>query len=274
MVIDPSALPQEGDGILRRRPPVVRPAGQGRQLPGRRLPGLRRRRRATPRWTGGSTCPRTGPHDKARREKCHVPPEVKFQEKWRIALDLLDRSLPGSAPRLGRRRRRVRPGRRVPRRAASRAGALRAGRAVQHHGPRPGAAAPAAASRPAWAASARCRSRRVDDWAKSQPESRWERLTVRDGGEGAAGGRCDDGAGPGQAGAADRAGGAAGGDADRRRVADRLRAEQRRPRGPAGRGGPVPSVSGTGSRRCSRPARARRGWITTRCAVGWVGITT
>ena len=33
--------------------------------------------------------------DPARREKCHVPPEVKFQEKWQIALDLLDRSLPG-----------------------------------------------------------------------------------------------------------------------------------------------------------------------------------
>ena len=33
--------------------------------------------------------------DEARREKCHVPPEVEFQEKWRIALDLLDRSLPG-----------------------------------------------------------------------------------------------------------------------------------------------------------------------------------
>ena len=33
--------------------------------------------------------------DKVRRKKCHVPPGVKFQEKWRIALDLLDRSLPG-----------------------------------------------------------------------------------------------------------------------------------------------------------------------------------
>src|SRR5436305_8340422 len=30
-----------------------------------------------------------------RRQKCHVPPEVEFQEKWPIALDLLDRSLPG-----------------------------------------------------------------------------------------------------------------------------------------------------------------------------------
>ena len=35
--------------------------------------------------------------DDARREKCHVPDEVKFQERWRIALDLLDRSLTGLA---------------------------------------------------------------------------------------------------------------------------------------------------------------------------------
>ena len=33
--------------------------------------------------------------DEARRAKCHVPPAIEFQEKWRIALDLLDRSLPG-----------------------------------------------------------------------------------------------------------------------------------------------------------------------------------
>src|SRR5262249_47256935 len=35
--------------------------------------------------------------DKARRAKCHVPPEVAFREKWQIALELLDRSLPGLA---------------------------------------------------------------------------------------------------------------------------------------------------------------------------------
>ena len=92
--------------------------------------------------------------------------------------------------------------------------------------------------------------------------------------EGAAGGRCDDGAGPGQAGRPDRAGGAAGGDPAGRRVADRLRLEQRRPRGPPGRSWSAPSGSGTGSRRCSRPARARSGWITTRSGVGWAGITT
>src|SRR4051794_24644620 len=33
--------------------------------------------------------------DSARREKCHVPKAVQFQEKWQIALALLDRSLPG-----------------------------------------------------------------------------------------------------------------------------------------------------------------------------------
>ena len=35
--------------------------------------------------------------DEARREKCHIPPEVAFREKWQIALELLDRSLPGLA---------------------------------------------------------------------------------------------------------------------------------------------------------------------------------
>jgi len=36
--------------------------------------------------------PREWAEDDERREKCHVPKEVKFQEGWRIALDLLDRS--------------------------------------------------------------------------------------------------------------------------------------------------------------------------------------
>ena len=33
-------------------------------------------------------------NDKARLDKCHVPEDVKFQEKWRIALDLIERSSP------------------------------------------------------------------------------------------------------------------------------------------------------------------------------------
>src|SRR5262245_54268620 len=38
--------------------------------------------------------------DAGRREKCHVPEGVVFQEKWRIAEDLLKRCR-GPAPRLG-----------------------------------------------------------------------------------------------------------------------------------------------------------------------------
>jgi SRSO17 transposase len=42
--------------------------------------------------------PRDWAEDPQRRRRCHVPEEVAFQESWRIALDLLDRSraeLPG-----------------------------------------------------------------------------------------------------------------------------------------------------------------------------------
>ncbi len=94
VVIDPSSFPQEGNRILRRRPPVVGPAGKGRQLPGRRLPRLRRLERLRP-LDRRLYLPEDWAEDDARREKCHVPPEIKFQGKWRIALDLLDRTLPG-----------------------------------------------------------------------------------------------------------------------------------------------------------------------------------
>ena len=92
------------------------------------------------------------------------PREVPRPAGGRVPGEVADRAGPAGpeparpAPRLDRRRRRVRPGRRVPRRVAPTHGALRPGRAVQHHGARPGAASPAAARRPASAASARCRS--------------------------------------------------------------------------------------------------------------------
>src|SRR5262249_34011559 len=38
--------------------------------------------------------PREGAEDDRRREQGHVPPEVVFQESWRIGLDLLDRCGP------------------------------------------------------------------------------------------------------------------------------------------------------------------------------------
>jgi SRSO17 transposase len=121
--------------------------------------------------------------DESRREKCHVPPDVKFQEKWRIALDLLDRSLPGlphgwivGDDELGRaaefraalRRRKDRyvlgvpcdtlvrdPERRRPRRR-------HAGRGRKREVP----------------------FRRADAWAAGQPGSRWERIEVRPGEKG------------------------------------------------------------------------------------------
>jgi hypothetical protein len=127
--------------------------------------------------------PKDWADDSARREKCHVPPEIEFQEKWQIALDLLDRSLPDlphgwivgddefgrvSAFRAALRERRERYvldvpcntlvrdlERRRPRRR-------RAGRGRKREVP----------------------FQRVDVWAKGQPESRWVRLTVRDGEKG------------------------------------------------------------------------------------------
>ncbi len=57
----PVGLPQERGGVGRGAAAVVRPARQDRQLPGGRLPRLRRRRRARGWSMSGSTCPRSGP---------------------------------------------------------------------------------------------------------------------------------------------------------------------------------------------------------------------
>ncbi len=121
--------------------------------------------------------------DEARREKCHVPPGVVFQEKWQITLDLLDRSLPGlphgwivGDDELGRpaefraalRRREERYVLDVPCNTLIRD--LERRRPRRRH-------------------AGRGRKRevpfqRVDVWASSQPESRWERITVRPGEKG------------------------------------------------------------------------------------------
>jgi SRSO17 transposase len=121
--------------------------------------------------------------DAARRAKCHVPPEVKFQEVWRIALDLLDRSLPGlphgwiaGDDELGR---------------ASRFRAALRGRTERYvlDVPCNTAIRDLERRRPPRKKAGVGRRRevpfaRADAWAASQPVSRWERITVRDGEKG------------------------------------------------------------------------------------------
>jgi SRSO17 transposase len=121
--------------------------------------------------------------DAARRAKCHVPPEVESREKWQIALDLLDRSLPGLPH--GWITGDDEFGRPAEFRAALR---LRKERYVldvpcnttvrdleRRRPPRKRAGVGRKREVP---------FRRADRWAASQHESRWERITVRDGEKG------------------------------------------------------------------------------------------
>jgi SRSO17 transposase len=121
--------------------------------------------------------------DEARREKCHVPEEVEFQETWRIALDLLDRSLPGlphawivGDDELGRA-------------SEFRAALRRRGERYVLDVPCNTAVRDLERRRPPRKKAGVGRRRevpfvRADAWAARQPESRWERITVRDGEKG------------------------------------------------------------------------------------------
>ena len=124
--------------------------------------------------------PKAWADDAERREKCHVPEGVEFQESWRIAVDLLERcrkDLPHAwvvgDDELGR--------------PAEFRGWFR------RHGERYVLDVPCNTSvrdlecrRPRRRRAGRGRKRevpfcRVDAWAARQPDSRWTRLTVRDG---------------------------------------------------------------------------------------------
>ena len=117
--------------------------------------------------------------DTVRRKKCHVPPTIKFREKWQIALDLLGRSLPDlphgwiagddefgrvSQFRAELRSRKERYILDVPCNTLVRD-------LQKRRPPRKQAGVGRKREVP---------FQRVDDWANSQPPSRWERLTVRD----------------------------------------------------------------------------------------------
>jgi SRSO17 transposase len=121
--------------------------------------------------------------DEARRVKCHVPPEVAFREKWQIALELLDRSLPGLAH-----------GWVAGDDEFGRASGFRA--ALRQREERYVLDVPCNTTvrdlerrRPPRERAGVGRKRavafvRADSWAASQPESRWERIEVRDGEKG------------------------------------------------------------------------------------------
>jgi SRSO17 transposase len=182
VVIDPSAFPKKG----------TQSCGVGRQWCGRQgkvdncQVGVFLAYAATAGYAPLDRrlyLPKDWTKDEVRREKCHVPQAIKFQEKWQIALDLLDRSLPGlphgwivgddefgraSEFRAALRQRRERYVLDVPCNTLIRD--LRRRRPRRRH-------------------AGRGRKRevpfqRVDVWAKSQPESRWVRVTVRDGEKG------------------------------------------------------------------------------------------
>ena len=120
--------------------------------------------------------PREWAEDDKRREDTHVPPEVTFQESWRIGLTLLERSA-GAVPfawvagddELGR--------------ASAFRAALRerqwryvldvpCNTLVRELAEEPASGR----RRPPW--------RRVEDWARLQPASRWRRLMVGVGSKG------------------------------------------------------------------------------------------
>lgn len=121
--------------------------------------------------------------DAARREKCHVPLEIPFQEKWRIALDLLDRSLPGlphgwivGDDEFGRVADFRAALRRRPERYVLDVPCDTTVRDLEQRRPRR-----------RHAGRGRKREvpfRRADAWAASQANSRWERITVRGGEKG------------------------------------------------------------------------------------------
>lgn len=114
--------------------------------------------------------------DGKRRKKCHVPKEVTFQERWRIGLDLLDRSGPdvpfgwvagddefgrASAFRAALRQRRLRYVLDIPSNTLIR---------DLDETPGPGQ------RRPPW--------RRVDEWAQAQPAARWHKVDLGPGAKG------------------------------------------------------------------------------------------
>ena len=121
--------------------------------------------------------------DRVRREECHVPKEVKFQERWRMALAMLDRhgaSVPHGAVAADDEFGRV---------EAFRAGLRERQEAYVLDGPCSTPVRDLQARRPPRRAGQKTRRRevpfrRVDQWAAAQRADRWQEFTVQDGTKG------------------------------------------------------------------------------------------
>jgi SRSO17 transposase len=127
--------------------------------------------------------PKAWAGDRVRREECHVPKEVKFQERWRMALAMLDRyaaSVPHAAVAADDEFGRV---------EAFRAGLRQRRQAYVLDVPCNTSVRDLQARRPPRRAGNRTRRRqvpfqRVDHWAASQRADRWQDFTVQDGTKG------------------------------------------------------------------------------------------
>ena len=183
IVLDPSGFPKKGEDSCGVARDVVRPAGQEGQLPARRLPGLRLVPGARPAGPPALPAPGLG-------RRPGPPRGLPRPRGGGLPQDLGDRRRPAGpqrgrgAARLGRGRRRVRPGLGVPRPAARRGeryvldvpcnttirdleGRRRRRRKPGRHGKK-----------------REVPFRRVDAWAADLPADRWTRLTIRDGDKG------------------------------------------------------------------------------------------
>ena len=88
IAFDLSSFPKRGRHSVGEAP-VVWPPGQGRQLPGRGLHGVR-----LPRDHAlldfRLSLPQEWAWDAQRRQACHVPPEVQYQTRQAQCLEMLD----------------------------------------------------------------------------------------------------------------------------------------------------------------------------------------
>jgi SRSO17 transposase len=124
--------------------------------------------------------PKDWADDPGRRARCHVPESVKFQESWRIAVDLLERcrkDLPHAW---------VAGDDEMGRPAAFRAWLRRHGERYILDVPCNTSVRDLEVRRPRRRRAGRGRKRevpfrRADTWAARQPEGRWTRLTIGDG---------------------------------------------------------------------------------------------